>query len=102
MSLTATDKILKDPDFQTLTSRRSRFAWLLAGIMLTVFYGFILVVAFVPDLLATKVAPGATLSIGWPIGAAIIILSWVLTAIYVRRANSEFEALNNKILENAK
>ncbi|MGC2857038.1 DUF485 domain-containing protein [Novispirillum sp. DQ9] len=102
MSRTATDKILEDPDFKALTTRRSRFAWLLSAIMLIVFYGFILVVAFAPDLLATKIAPGATLSIGWPIGAGIIILAWVLTAVYVARANGEFEALNNKILENAK
>lgn len=102
MSQSATDKILADPDFKALTSKRSRFAWTLAMVMFIVFYGFILVVAFAPDVLATKIAAGATLSIGWPIGAGIIILAWVLTAVYVSRANGEFETLNKKILENAK
>ncbi len=102
MSQDVTAKILADPDFRALTTRRSRFAWTLAAIMFVVFYGFILLVAFAPEVLATKIAPGATLSIGWPIGAAIIVLAWVLTAVYVRRANGEFEALTVKILENAK
>jgi len=102
MSQDVTARIMADPDFHALTTRRSRFAWTLAGVMFVVFYGFILLVAFAPQVLAQKIGAGAALSIGWPIGAGIIILAWVLTAIYVRRANSEFEALTVKILEKAK
>jgi uncharacterized membrane protein (DUF485 family) len=70
--------------------------------MLIVFYGYVMVVAFKPELLAAKVADGATLSMGIPIGAAIIVLAWVLTAVYVTRANGEFEKLNRQIIEESK
>lgn len=95
-------RILANPRFLELTSKRSRFAWLLSAIMLVVFYGYVLVVAFRPDLLATKLHDGATLSVGVPIGAAIIVLAWLLTTIYVARANTEFERLNQQIIEELK
>lgn len=93
------ERILANPRFQELTAKRSRFAWMLSAIMLVVFYGFILVVAFQPALLATPIGPGWTLSIGVPIGAGIVILAFLLTWIYVARANAEFEALNREVLE---
>lgn len=98
----ATQRILANPRFTELTKKRSRFAWTLSAIMLIVFYGYVMVVAFEPDLLAAKVSEGATLSIGIPIGAGIIILAWVLTAVYVTRANGEFEKLNREIIEESK
>lgn len=102
MQKDAYERILENPRFKELTSKRSRFAWLLSAIMLIVFYGYVLVVAFKPQLLAAKIAEGATLSIGVPIGAAIIILAWVLTTVYVARANGEFERLNREIIEDLK
>lgn len=96
------DRILANPRFQELTEKRSRFAWTLLGVLMVMFYGYVLVVAFAPALLATPIAPGMTLSIGFPIGAGIIITSWVLTAIYVSRANGEFEDLTRAVLEELK
>lgn len=93
------ERILANPRFRELTAKRSRFAWLLSAIMLVVFYGFILVVAFEPTLLARPIGDGWTLSIGVPIGAGIIVLAFVLTWLYVRRANAEFETLNREVLE---
>jgi uncharacterized membrane protein (DUF485 family) len=57
-----------------------------------------IVVAFQPSWLHTPLAPGMVTTVGWPIGATIIIASWLLTGLYVHRANTEFEALNEKIL----
>lgn len=102
MAQDVTERVLANPAFQTLVRRRTRFAWTLTAIMLVVFYGYVMVVAFKPELLGVPMAEGMTLSIGFPIGAAIIILSWLLTAIYVRRANNEFEALTRKVIEELK
>lgn len=36
-----------------------------------------------------------------PLGLGVIIFTIVITGIYVRRANSEFDELNKKIVEAA-
>ena len=76
--------------------RRSSFAWTLAIIMLVVYYGFILLVAFGKGFLATHIGSGVT-TIGIPIAFAVIVIAFVLTAIYVSRANSEFDRMSNEL-----
>jgi uncharacterized membrane protein (DUF485 family) len=65
-------------------------------------YGFIMIVAFKPSLLRVPVLHGAALTVGVPVGTAIIVLGWLLTGWYVVRANTEFDALNQEILTEAR
>ncbi|GAA0589083.1 DUF485 domain-containing protein [Caenispirillum bisanense] len=99
MGQESVDRILANPRFQELVAKRSRFAWTLSAIILVVFYGFILVVAFNPQILAVPLGEGWTLTVGVPVGAGIIVLSFLLTWAYVVRANGEFERLNREVLE---
>jgi uncharacterized membrane protein (DUF485 family) len=57
-----------------------------------VYYGFILLVAFDKPLLARPIGAGVT-TLGMPIGLAVIVFTVVITAIYVRRANAEFDQI---------
>ena len=82
-------------------AKRSRFSWTLSAIVLVIFYGFILIVAFAPGFLAIPLWHGSTTSIGIPIGAGIITFFWLLTGYYVYRANREFEATNAEIIQEA-
>jgi len=84
--------IYADPAFQAVQRRRSRFSWLLASIMLVTYFGFILVIAFEPALLAIPLGPDTVITWGIPIGVGIIVLGFVLTGLYVRRANGEFDS----------
>ncbi len=93
-------RIQANPRFTELVSKRSRFGWKLSLTMLAIYYGFILVVAFDPKLLGTSLA-GGTVTLGIPVGIFVIVSAFVLTGIYVRRANSEFDALNRQIVEEA-
>jgi len=95
-----TVRIANDPKYQELKSRRSRFGWWLALAMMVVYYGFILLVAFDKPFLATRLGAGVT-TIGMPIGLGIILFTVAITAIYVRRANSEFDALSEQIAKAA-
>jgi uncharacterized membrane protein (DUF485 family) len=95
-------RVSNDPRFRELVARRSRFAWTLTVVMLAIYYGFILIIAFAPSVLGTPVAPGAVTTIGIPVGILIIIAAFVLTGIYVRRANAEFDALNQQIVESSR
>ena len=66
--------------------------------MMVVYYGFILLVAFDKPFLAQKLGGGVT-TMGMPLGVAVIVFTIVITAIYVRRANGEFDALTEQIVK---
>lgn len=95
-------RVRSHPKFVELIERRSRYAWTLSLIMLAIYYGFILVVAFAPGLLGVPLWEGAVTTIGIPVGILIIVAAFILTGLYVRRANSEFDALTQEILEATK
>ena len=95
-----TTRIANDPKYQELKSKRSRFGWWLTLAMMVVYYGFILLVAFDKPFLATRLGTGVT-TIGMPIGLGIILFTVAITAFYVRRANSEFDALSDQIAKAA-
>lgn len=94
-------KIKSNPKYQELVSKRNSFSLKLSLFILGMFYAYILVIAFNKEILATKIGDGV-MTIAFPIGAAIIIISFITTLIYVRRANGEFENLTNQIKEDVK
>jgi uncharacterized membrane protein (DUF485 family) len=94
-------RITANPHFKELVSKRTSFAWLLTGAMLVIYFGFILLVAFAKDFLARHIGSNVT-TIGIPIGVGVIVSAFILTGIYVRRANSQFDALTRKIVEETK
>ncbi len=93
------EKIKSNPSYQKLISERSSFAWKLTITMLTVYYAFILLIAFSPETLGAKIVAGGMATVGIPVGVAIIIFAFILTGIYVKRANSEFDGLLNQVKE---
>ncbi len=91
-------RIASNPKYQELKAKRTSFGWWLALAMMIVYYGFILLVAFNKPFLAQKLGTGVT-TIGMPIGFGVIVFTVVITAIYVRRANSEFDALADQVIK---
>lgn len=96
------DRIKNNPKYTELISKRSSFAVKLAIFMLVVYYGFVLTIAFNKEFFATKLSADSVMSIGWPIGAGIIIIAFITTVIYVIRANGEFEDLEMAIKNDVK
>jgi len=88
--------ILNNPKFQELVSTRSRFGWSLSILMLVIYLGLIFLVAFDKPLLAQKFG-GNTTSLGLVLGLAVIIAAFVLTAIYVVRANGRYDDLTDQV-----
>jgi len=91
------DKIKNNPDYQELISKRSSFSIKLSIAMLVVYFTFILTIAFSPETLGIPISSDSVTTIGIPIGIAIIVFAFVLTGIYTKRANGEFDDLSNKI-----
>ncbi len=90
------DRIAEHPIFKTLVHERTRYGWILTGLMLVVYFGFIGLIAFDKSLLATKV--GGTASLGFYMGMFVIVFAFVLTGIYVARANTRFDQLSSDLV----
>jgi uncharacterized membrane protein (DUF485 family) len=89
-------RIAAHPKYQELKAKRTSFGWVLTIAMMVVYYGFILLVAFNKEFLSTKLGSGV-MTMGMPIGLGVIVFTIVITAIYVKRANSEFDELTDAI-----
>ncbi len=94
-------KIKANPNYQELVEKRSSIAVKLAIFVLVLFYAFILTIAFEPSLLGIRTGDGV-MTIAFPIAAAIIIISFLTTLVYVKKANGEFEELIEKVREDVK
>ena len=86
-------QIESNPRFQELVHKRQSFALLLSIIMLVLYVGFILLIAFAPGWLGTPLHEGTNV---------LIVVSFLLTGIYVWRANGEFDRLTKQILSEVK
>jgi uncharacterized membrane protein (DUF485 family) len=100
MDTSPTERIERDPNYQALKARRSSFGWMLTIAMLVVYYGFILLIAFSKDTLAVRMGDGV-MTWGIPIGFGVIVFTILITGLYVRRANSEFDDLSEKVKREA-
>jgi uncharacterized membrane protein (DUF485 family) len=94
-------RIEKNPKFLQFVNMRNNYSYVLSVLMLIAYFGYILLVAFNKPFLATKVAAGATMSVGIPLGLGVLVFTIVITAIYVRRANSEFDDIKDEIVREA-
>ena len=100
MDVSTLKRIEADPNYRKLVSERKAFGWTLAIITLVLYYGYIAIVAFAPAVIATKVSGDIT--IGIIMGVSLILLSILLTGIYVLRANSTYDDLTNAIVNAAR
>lgn len=93
-------RVTSNPKYQELKSKRSHIGWWLTLSMMVVYYGFILLVAYDKEFLATKIGSGIT-TYGMPIGVGVLVFTIIITIIYVHRANGEFDDLTNEVVKGA-
>jgi uncharacterized membrane protein (DUF485 family) len=86
---------MSDHQFKSLAAARWRIAITLTAVMVTIYFGFILLIAYNKPLMGRLVTRG--LSVGVLLGALVIVLSWVLTWVYVRWANTHYDAGMNEV-----
>lgn len=82
---------------RALSRARNRIALALTAAMILLYFGFIALIAFQPALLARRLTPG--LSVGILLGALVIVVSWLLTWVYVRWANAHYDTALKSIGE---
>lgn len=91
-------KIVANPKYQKLVSTRSTFGWVLTAIMMIVYYGYTAIIAFNKELFHQRLGEGV-MTLGIPVGFGVIVFTVIITGIYVRRANSEFDQLTQEIIK---
>lgn len=95
------DKVVAHPKFQELMRKRNRFALLLSAIVLGVYYTYVFVATLAPATFSAPIGEGYTWCIGLLAGFCIQAFAFVMTGVYVRRANGEFDAINRTLIEEA-
>lgn len=91
------EQLQRHPDFTELVNRKQRLTWSLTLVMLGIYYGFVVLMAFYPQVLGRSLSGGVT-SLGIVLAIGVIILSFVLTALYVRQSNQVLDPLTEKLL----
>jgi uncharacterized membrane protein (DUF485 family) len=87
----------RDAKLDALAARRMRVAGALTAAVVVVYFGFILLIAYAKPLLASLLRPG--LSLGILLGALVIVISWLLTWLYVRWANRHYDPALDELRE---
>jgi uncharacterized membrane protein (DUF485 family) len=91
--------VVASPEFKALVKRRWRVSMVMLVLLFVSYYGYVLVVAGNKEFVSQKIDGVTTLAI--PLGVAVIVFAWLLTAIYVAWANRsydpEVERLRNEI-----
>ncbi len=101
MSVADNAKIQSNPKFHALVKRRNALGWILSIIECIMYFGFTLMIAFAPDVLTAPIASDSVIPFGMILGVGIIVVSCVLTGIYVYQANNTFDPIVHEIIEEA-
>lgn len=98
MEKSQVQEILRNPKFQKLVSSQRKLSWSLTAIMLFIYFGFILLVAYDKEFLLSSFS-GGVVTWGIPLGIGVIVASFVLSWIYSSISNNAFDRLNREAIE---
>ena len=96
------ERISANPKYQNLVRTRSNYSWFMTILMLIVYYGYIALIGFNKEFLAKPLGDVGVTTIGIPIGVGVILFTIIITGIYVRRANAEFDSVTAEIIKEVK
>lgn len=99
MNETQLEQIKNHPSFKEMATKKSKLGTLFTILTLIVYFSYIIMVGTNPQLFATPVAEGKVTTIGIYWGIFVILFSFVITAIYIYKANGEFDDLTKKVID---
>jgi len=101
MSNLSASRILNNPNYRKLIKQRDTLAWTLSACVLVLYFGFVLMVAFAPEVLTSPISDTSVIPVGMLVGVGVIICSIILTGIYVTQANGKFDPMIEAIMKDA-
>lgn len=87
--------------FTDLVTRRNRLTLSLFIVILAVFYGYMGLVSFWPELIGRRLSEGSNLTFGVAAGISLFVLFCGLSGFYVYRANGEFDRMTRELVAHA-
>ena len=100
MAVSTVQEMLDSKEFRHMVARRWQISITLLILLFVIYYGYILLIAVNKPFMAQKI--GEVTTLGIPIGVAVIVVSWVLTAIYVSWANNAYDNEVKRLREKLK
>ena len=89
-------RVNASPTYQKLVKTRSSYGWFLTALMMIVYYGFTLLVAFGKGFMSQRIGD-SVMTYALPIGLFVLLFTIVITGIYVRRANTKFDSMTEAL-----
>ncbi|MGO9013714.1 MAG: DUF485 domain-containing protein [Dissulfurispiraceae bacterium] len=98
--MTRKTNILDDADIKSLSGQKNTISLVLAVVELVLYFGFVALIAFNKPFLSAKLSGAIT--VGIPVAVGIILLSWMLTGVYILWANKKYDVLVKKVRDKAR
>ena len=98
MQDTIVEKVLKHPKYAELVRRRTRVSMIFFAVALAIYSGFILTLAYLPEVFAQPLGPGWTMSVGVLTGILVVFSAGIMIALYTYFSNKIFDPLLSAIM----
>ncbi len=92
------EQVLKHPKYAALVKGRTRISLIFFSLTLAIYAGFILTMAFMPEVFAQPLGPNWTMSVGLFVGLLVVCSAIILIALYVYVCNKWFDPLLDAIV----
>jgi len=84
----------QSPEFKELIAKKRRFVLPATIFFLAWYFGFILLAGYAPSVMGTSIYEGFTL--GYALALSQFLMVWVLSYLYLKRADRDFDPLAEK------
>jgi uncharacterized membrane protein (DUF485 family) len=83
------------PEFRELVAGRRRFAWAAGAIGIGLGALYVILAATAPDVMGTALA--GSFSVGFAGGVGLVLLTWAITLMYMRRSTRVWAPMEARI-----
>ena len=89
----------QSPEFKELITKKRRFVLPATIFFLSWYFGFILLAGYAPGFMGESIYEGFT--VGYALALSQFVMVWVLSYMYLKRADRDFDPLADKAARTA-
>lgn len=89
-------RIEANPDFRRLVASRASLGATLVILTMVIYFGYIFLLAFAPGIMRSHATDVITM--GFPLALGVIVVTILIVAFYVSRANGAFDRLRARVV----